>query len=70
MQGIAFSDPYMAQQIISIAFKHGLIIETAGSKDEVIKLFPPLTIDKDGLERGLSILELSINEFIHSRETV
>jgi diaminobutyrate-2-oxoglutarate transaminase len=37
-------------------------METAGADDEVFKLFPPITIDDEGLERGLSILQQAIEE--------
>lgn len=37
-------------------FDHGLIIETCGREDEVLKVMPPLTIDGATLERGLAVL--------------
>ena len=45
-----------------IAFDHGLIVETAGPEDEVLKLLPPLTIDETELERGLEIIRTSLHE--------
>lgn len=60
MQGIACGIEGLAENICSVAFEHGLIIETSGPDSEVIKLMPPLVIDEDGLEQGLKILEESI----------
>ncbi|HEU5140076.1 MAG TPA: diaminobutyrate--2-oxoglutarate transaminase [Bacillales bacterium] len=60
MQGIACGKDGLTDKITPLAFERGLIIETSGPKDEVLKLLPPLIIDKEGLEKGLSILEESI----------
>ncbi|HEX7064009.1 MAG TPA: diaminobutyrate--2-oxoglutarate transaminase [Bacillales bacterium] len=60
MQGIACGRDELTDIITSEAFARGLIIETSGPKDEVLKLLPPLIIDEEGLEKGLSILEESI----------
>ncbi|MFD2759790.1 diaminobutyrate--2-oxoglutarate transaminase [Lentibacillus juripiscarius] len=60
MQGIAMGKPELADEICAEAFQRGLIVETSGPKDEVVKFLPPLNIDKEGLEKGLNILEDSI----------
>jgi len=57
IQGIEFDDPAVASSISRLAFKKGLVIETAGRNDEVLKVLPPLTIDEDGLNTGLKILQ-------------
>ncbi|GAH68118.1 unnamed protein product, partial [marine sediment metagenome] len=44
------------------AFKRGVIIELAGSNNEVLKFLPPLTIDKITLKKGVDIIEESIAE--------
>lgn len=56
MQGIAF-DAGIAERISALAFERGLILETSGTDSEVIKIMPPLTIDRTGLESGLQILK-------------
>ena len=38
------------------AFERGLIIETAGAEDEVVKLLPPLVVTNDAIDRALAIL--------------
>ena len=48
------------KKIARRAFDNGLIVETAGAGDEVIKLLPPLLIDDHLLRQGLQILEDSI----------
>jgi diaminobutyrate-2-oxoglutarate transaminase len=59
IQGIAFPDVQFASEISRQAFARGLIVETAGPRDEVLKLLPPLTISTEGLAEGLSILAKS-----------
>ncbi|MFT5643726.1 MAG: diaminobutyrate-2-oxoglutarate transaminase [Janthinobacterium sp.] len=60
MQGLAFQDPVLADRITSHAFQNGLVIETSGGSDEVIKLLTPLTIESETLLAGLDILEQAI----------
>ncbi|WP_077330119.1 diaminobutyrate--2-oxoglutarate transaminase [Virgibacillus siamensis] len=60
MQGIAIHKDGLANEICAEAFKRGLIVETSGPKDEVVKFLPPLIIDEAGLKEGLDILEESI----------
>ena len=62
MQGIMSPIEDLSDNIAGRCFEHGLIMETAGADDEVFKLFPPITIDDEGLERGLSILQQAIEE--------
>ena len=60
IQGIAFGDPSLASRVSRQAFERGLIIETAGPRDEVLKLLPPLTMDTDVMARGIDIIEASL----------
>ncbi len=64
MQGIACRTPDTAPKITAKAFEKGLIMETSGVNDDVIKLLPPLIIDEDGIEKGIAILEESMKELI------
>ncbi|HLT56369.1 MAG TPA: aminotransferase class III-fold pyridoxal phosphate-dependent enzyme, partial [Bacillota bacterium] len=57
MQGIAIPEEGLAQKISKQAFRCGLILETSGPKDEVLKFLPPLIIDNEGLHEGLDIVE-------------
>lgn len=60
IRGIEFNDSSIAKKVSFACFQNGLIIETAGAKDHVIKLLPPLNIDNENLERGINILSTVI----------
>ena len=62
IQGIEFEDQALAGKISEAAFKRGLIIETAGIDDQVLKLLPPLMIPEADLEQGLSIIAEAVAE--------
>ncbi|WP_405103846.1 diaminobutyrate--2-oxoglutarate transaminase [Oceanobacillus sp. FSL H7-0719] len=64
MQGIAVHVDDLAGKICAEAFQRGLIVETSGPKDEVVKFLPPLIIDEAGLNKGLQILEDSIKHVL------
>ncbi len=50
----------VAVQASRWAFERGLIIETAGANDEVLKVLPPLLIADEELAAGLDIIEASV----------
>lgn len=54
--GLALEHGELARKVSSAAFERGLLVETAGSDDEVIKLLPPLTASEVEIEQGLAIL--------------
>jgi len=56
IQGVEFKDPELANRISEAAFSNGLIVETSGPQDEVLKLLPPLTIEESTLREGLDVL--------------
>ncbi|MEV0340669.1 diaminobutyrate--2-oxoglutarate transaminase [Nocardia sp. NPDC050713] len=56
VHGIVFEDPSLAGKVCQVAFDRGLLVETSGSVDEVVKLLPPLTIGEEELERGLEVV--------------
>ncbi len=64
MLGLAFRDPDLAVAVRRDAFSRGLVLENCGPDDEVCKVTPPLNIEPDVLERGLAILERSIERSI------
>ncbi len=61
-QGINCVSGELASAISLRAFKKGLMIETSGADDQVIKLLCPLTISDEALGRGLDMIEESISE--------
>lgn len=65
IQGLSStSHPEVAGLIAAKAFKHGLIIETSGAQDEVLKILPALTISDEQLGKGLDIIERSLEEVL------
>jgi diaminobutyrate-2-oxoglutarate transaminase len=55
-RGLAFENGELARKVSSAAFERGLLVETAGPKDEVIKLLPPLTATDTEIDQGLALL--------------
>jgi diaminobutyrate-2-oxoglutarate transaminase len=61
MYGLACDgDRGLAGRISKAAFARGLVIETSGAFDEVLKFLPALTIADDELRRGLGIVRESL----------
>ncbi|MGI5426021.1 diaminobutyrate--2-oxoglutarate transaminase [Streptomyces sp. CA-179760] len=50
----------LADQVADEASAQGLLVETSGPRDEVVKLLPPLTVSDEELAEGLAILEDSV----------
>ena len=61
-QGINCVNGELAGKITSVAFKKGLIIETSGADDQVVKFFCPLITSDESLKEGIDIVEASIKE--------
>lgn len=61
-QGINCVNGDLAGKITRRAFQLGLIIETSGAEDHVVKFLCPLTIDQDNLKKGIDIVEQAIKE--------
>lgn len=59
-QGINCVDGELAGKITHEAFKQGLIIETSGADDQVIKLLCPLIVSDENLKLGIDILEQAV----------
>ncbi len=60
MIGLEFSDAGMARQISSSLFENGLIVETCGVDDQVLKLLPPLNIEIADLKLGLDAIRRAV----------
>lgn len=54
--GLSFEDASLPGKIAAACYERGLIIETAGPQDEVLKLLPSLTITEAELMQGLRII--------------
>ncbi|WP_067700578.1 diaminobutyrate--2-oxoglutarate transaminase [Nocardia jejuensis] len=67
VQGLVFDDASLAAKVCKTAFERGLLLETAGPEDEVVKLLPPLTITNAELDHGLEILSGSMDSVCAGR---
>ena len=67
IQGLASPVDGMAEDICHEAFANGLVMETAGARDQVAKIMPPLTIDRAILDAGLDIVEAAVAETVAAR---
>ena len=56
IQGLVCARPAEAGRIAAEAYARGLLVETCGPEDEVVKLLPPLTIESETLASGLDRL--------------
>uniref|UniRef100_UPI0033422AC4 diaminobutyrate--2-oxoglutarate transaminase n=1 Tax=Castellaniella defragrans TaxID=75697 RepID=UPI0033422AC4 len=54
----------LATRIARRAFELGVVIETSGASDEVLKVLPALTIPGEQLEHGLEIIERATAEVL------
>ncbi len=64
VQGLVFENPSDAGKVCAAAFGAGLLVETSGPTDEVVKLLPPLTITTEDLDAGLAILGGAVREVL------
>ncbi|MFI6867643.1 diaminobutyrate--2-oxoglutarate transaminase [Nocardia sp. NPDC050406] len=65
VHGLVFDDASQAAKVARVAFELGLLVETSGSDDEVVKLLPPLTITDDELTLGLDLLAQAVDSVRH-----
>ncbi|MDX2424828.1 MAG: diaminobutyrate--2-oxoglutarate transaminase [Cycloclasticus sp.] len=61
-QGINCVNGDIAGKITHNAFKKGLLIETSGADDQVVKFLCPLIISDENLKKGIDNVESSIRE--------
>ncbi|MDN5748947.1 MAG: diaminobutyrate--2-oxoglutarate transaminase [Pseudonocardia sp.] len=59
-RGLQFAQPELAAKTCAAAFERGLLMETSGPSDEVMKILPALTITDAELDEGLSIIAESV----------
>lgn len=70
IQGLVMaSHDGLAGQVARKAFESGLLIETSGNNDEVLKLLPALTINEHLLIQGLEIIERSLAEVLRNQSS-
>lgn len=61
MLGLDMQTGERAAAVVKEAFARGLIIETSGPSDEIVKCLMPLTIEKNDLLEGLDILAEAVD---------
>lgn len=66
MRGLDVGSGARAARICKTAWHDGLIIETSGPDDEVVKVLAPLTTPIPVLEEGLAILDAAIRREVQS----
>jgi diaminobutyrate-2-oxoglutarate transaminase len=59
-RGLSFAQPELAAKSCAAAFERGLLLETSGPSDEVMKIMPPLTITDAELDEGLAVVRESV----------
>ena len=64
MQGLNVGSTALADTICRLCFERGLIIETSGPNDEVVKILAALNTPTDVLEQGLAILRQSVDDAV------
>ncbi len=68
MRGIDVGSGEIASMITACAFERGIIIETSGAHDEIVKVLAPLTIDDASFEQGLDILAECVRDVLAQAE--
>lgn len=59
--GLELESGSLARNVTAAAFERGLLAETTGPEDQVVKLMPPLTITDEELGHGLALLADAID---------
>ena len=68
MRGVDVGSGALAGDICARAFQNGLIIETSGPEDEVVKVLAPLTTPDATLKKGLNILIEAAEAILDTRK--
>ena len=65
--GLDVGDGQLAKRISKRAFELGLILETAGADDQVLKFLPPLIISPSEIDYGMAILTHAVSDVTSGR---
>ncbi len=69
-QGINCINGDIAGKITHNAFQNGLIIETSGADDQIVKFFCPLIISDESLKKGIDIVEQAVKEICAKEDSI
>ncbi|KFE35589.1 diaminobutyrate--2-oxoglutarate transaminase [Thioclava atlantica] len=64
MQGVDVGTGELASKICGLCFEKGLVIETSGNEDQVVKVLAPLTTPMETFRKGLEILREATSEVL------
>jgi diaminobutyrate-2-oxoglutarate transaminase len=62
MRGLDVGSGAVSSKVVKAAFERGLVIETSGAHDQIVKVLAPLTITTEDLDLGLEILSAAIGK--------
>ncbi|MET3999496.1 diaminobutyrate--2-oxoglutarate transaminase [Marinobacterium sp. MBR-109] len=68
MSGIECPDGDLAGAVIKSAFEQGLVIETSGAHDQVVKCLVPLVITDEQIDFGMKVLDKAFSAAMEKRE--
>ncbi len=69
MQGVDVGTGELAAEICARAFEKGLIIETSGNEDQVVKVLAPLTTPDATFRKGLNIVLDAAHDVMAAKDT-
>ncbi|MFK7734510.1 MAG: diaminobutyrate--2-oxoglutarate transaminase [Pirellulaceae bacterium] len=64
IQGLDVREGSLARSVIQQCFENGLLIESSGNDDQVLKVMPALTCEPELIESGLAILTDAIDRVV------
>lgn len=68
MSGIECPDGDLASAVTGSAFEQGLVIETSGAHDQVVKCLVPLVITDEQIDFGMKVLDKAFGAAMEKRE--
>ncbi len=68
--GLELPQTGVAGEASAECFERGLVIETAGAADQVLKFLPSLLIEEEQLREGLGIIENALAALVEKRDKV
>ncbi len=66
MVGLSWEKSWIASEVSKAAYRLGLLAETSGADDQVLKLLPPVTIAAEDLQEGLGRVEQAVETVLAS----
>src|SRR5690606_4897599 len=70
LRGIDLGSGERAARVVELSFARGLVIETSGSDNEIVKVLAPLSIDDADFADGLDILTTAVSNVLGAETVV